>query len=403
MTKDKILFILSFALLGLVAAFLFKSNTPAPVVNEKASPEAVQVVKEVAEVDFLPVEPGKIAVPFQLKSRSGVIQFITPGTLVDIRFTSKSDTALESVSLILLQDIRVLGIGKDSDGKRFNEKGNFYKPNTPVEILLEMTPEQSEVLSYAELSGEISFDIDKEGRPYGRDELVEKLLKSKSDENFTSILITHMLQSLFPGADIKIIATGKGYIVSGTVADVQTAGKVVKILDMMAPGGNKGVVNLLEHSEAVEVLAASKELKVGEHLSPADYDWIKINLEQANPKLIIKNGQAEKWLNGAVVGKAMHAGDKINRCDIIWPQAEDEHHVSDRIAITPGKRVIPVELSPKAPIAQFVSPGVSIDIKFTSKADIGFSPDKSYAIKKYSHHCHCKACRWKGSQRQGHL
>jgi pilus assembly protein CpaC len=302
MTKDKILFMFSFALLGLMAAYLLsQTNAPAPVpvlqVQEK--PEGVK------PIEMLPLVEGKIAVPFQLTTRSAVIQFLQPGTRVDVRFTSKKNLGLDAISLIFLNDIRILAIGKDAEGRIFNEKGTFYKANTPVEILLEMTPEQSELLSYAELYGDISFEIIEKNSSYQPDELTEKLLKSRSDDNFKSILVSHMVQSLFPGSDIKITAIDNGYIVSGTVADDQVAGKIIQILDLMTPQGNKGVVNLLQY-----------------------------------PKLVNK----------------------------LPPEPKIQLHLA------PGRGAVSIEMNARSPIIPFLHPNTMVDIKFTSKADIGFTP-----------------------------
>ncbi|MEI8366505.1 MAG: hypothetical protein WCF65_08835 [Parachlamydiaceae bacterium] len=77
----------------------------------------------------------------------------------------------------------------------------------------------------------------REGVTHEHDKLVEQLLKSKSDENFNSILATHVLQSLFPGTNVKVVVTGKGYIVTGKVNDSVLSDNIIKILNVLAPNG----------------------------------------------------------------------------------------------------------------------------------------------------------------------
>jgi len=305
MAKDKILFIISFVCLGLLAAFLFGHNKPpsTPVTNEKTV--QTEVEPPAREPEVLPPKPGKVMVPFQLTTRSSVVQFLIPGSIVDIRFTSKANVGLDVISVILLKNIRVLGIGRDGEGKNYNEKGVFYKPNIPIEILLEMTPEESEILSYAEQSGSATLELVKKGVSYPQDKLVDQLLKSRSDDNFNSILATHMIQSLFPESQIKVISTSKGYIVAGNVRDPQAAENIVKILNTLAPNGEKSVVNLLEHAESTEVAGS----------------------------------QTSKLPNS-----------------------------------TPCQRAVPIEINAKLPIAQLLREGTFVNVKFSSRIDLGVTP-----------------------------
>lgn len=300
MTRDKILFIISFACLGLLAAFLFSHNRLPPP-QEKVEQVVEEKPKETKQ-DILSPDPDKVIVPFQLTSRSAIAQFLVPGTYVDVRFTSKSNFGFETVSLLLFKTIRILGIGKDGEGKSYNEKGVFYKPNMPVEILLELSPEQSEILSYAEQVGHISFDIVGGGVSYEHDELVSQLLKSTSDENFNSILVTHMILSLFPGNHVKVIAGSQGYIVSGIVNDAQTEEHIIQILDMMAPKGEKkNIINLMQ-----------------KHITQSS--------------------------------------------------------VQEVLNIPSGQLAVPFELNIKSPIVRALRPGVTVDVNFTSKPDIGITP-----------------------------
>jgi len=313
MAKDRILFLLSFAFLGLVGAFLFSKKSPEPPPSSEVKTPQVEVAKAIA---VLPIEEGKIAIPFQFTSRASIVQFLTPGMIVDIIFASKPDQGVETIAFTLLNDVRILGIGADAEGKSFSDKLSFYKSNTPVEILLEMTPRQAEILSYAVLNGDVSIEIDNahaSDRYHSNDELAQLLLKSNSDQNFHSILVTHMIQALFPRANIKIISTTKGYIVSGQVTDPQTSEKIVKILEMLSSSGgggsNKAVVSLLE-------IESSSSLS-----------------------------------NTA-------------------PSARD----LSSFFVPADKRAVLIELNPRFPIIPGLHPGSIVDVKFTSRAaDIGFT------------------------------
>jgi Flp pilus assembly protein CpaB len=383
MTKDRLFFLFSFIFIGIVAVLLFSRTevpeqveTPATPQEAKATPQAQQPEKTPKQ-DSLAVEAGKIAVPFQITSRSSIVYFLKLGSIVDVIFTSKADIGFGTITFTLFQNIRVLDIGRDSEGRHFNEPNSFYKHNTPVEILLEMTPRQAEVLSYAEQFGNISLGIEGEYPSEGYHELVERLLKSESDENFQSILMTHMMSSLFPESKIKIIATPRGYIISGTVADQQTNEKIVQILTMLSTDKEKAIVNLMEqYAEPVEVLSAKKDLKANAFLSGDDYTWLKVDPVEVNPSLILRNSQSERWLSEFIVSRDIPRGELIKQGDVIW---RDEIHknqpqLSEMPPLQPGKIAIPVQLSTRSPILQFLSPGIYVDVRFTSRPDIGLAP-----------------------------
>ncbi len=310
MAKDRIIFIISFAFLGIAAAFLFSKKSAEP---QKTIEEEVKTVKEVAKApEMLPIEDGKVAVPFNLNARSAAVQFLMLGDIIDLIFTSKSDGSIETVSLTLLENIRVIGIGKDATGKFYNDPASFYKSNSPVEILLEMTPRQSEILSFAEINGSLTIglkdtesDVKKNNVYEG---LAEALLTSRSDENFNSILVTHMMRSIFPKADLKIISTLRGFIVKGRVDNPETSEKILEVLQMMSNKNSFPPINLLE--VAVNPLQKKK-------MAPKDLSSFSID---------------------------------------------------------PNKRAVLLELTSKYPVIPNLHQGSAVDLKFTSKSNIGFTP-----------------------------
>ncbi len=380
MAKDRLIFLFSFAFLGLVAAFLFRhSDAPNVQLPETKTVEVEQngdkksivlAPQNDRNLDHLPGD-GKIAVPYQLTNRSAVVQFINPGNYVDITFTSKDDIGFGRVSLTLLKDIKVLDIGKDSEGN----KTNYYKSNSPTEILLEMTPKQAQVFSYAQLAGEVSLGIMEKAQNEQYGDLSEKLIQSESDGGFNSVLVTHMIRTLFPKADVKITATSKGYVISGKVSDRATAQNIIKVLDLMSTGsGEKSIVNLVEeHPESVEVLVANQELYPNDLVTSKDFVWQHMDVSQLNPSMITKNPQSEQWLNQATITNYIAKGEKIQRSDINWDYERNNKKVdTNPFAITPGKSVVPFPITTRSPIAQFLDPGSLVGIRFASNADVGF-------------------------------
>ena len=244
MAKDRLLFLVSLALLAFAAAFLFR-HTPEPPPPESPTQQQEKVeVKSASKSERLPTAAGKIAIPFQL-SRQGIVQFLTPGMTIDIIFSSKAEMGFGTVTVTLLKNIRILGIGKDSEGKEYNDSTGFNKSNGSIEVLLEMTSRQSEIFSFAELSGNISFAIDEGTAHIQEDDLVKSLLTSESEENFNSILMTHMIRQLFPNVNVKITSTLKGYIIEGKTSQ-RDAKRIIAVLDTLASGGQKAVVNLMD-------------------------------------------------------------------------------------------------------------------------------------------------------------
>jgi Flp pilus assembly protein CpaB len=378
MAKDRLIFLVSFAILGLIGAFLFRHNdTPSipdmktVTLDESGDKKTLVLMAPVKEKKAnLSPEAGKIAVPYQLNLRSAIVQFMNPGNFVDITFTSKDEIGFGRVSLTLFKDIRILGIGKDPEGNRVN----YYKSNTPTEILLEMTPRQAEIFSYAQLAGDVSLGIMETAQNEQYNDLAAKLLESNSDANFNSVLVTHMVRSLFPKINIDITATGKGYIITGKVPNQKTIENIMKVLNLMASGGDKSIVNLTEEqADTVEVLIAQQDLNPKEPITLEDYKWVHVSPSQITPSLIIRSTESEKWLNESIISNYVAKGEKIQRSDIAWSK-EAKMKIEEKLGISldPGKSVVPFMITTRAPVAQFLNPGALVGVKFASNSDIGF-------------------------------
>ncbi len=277
MARDRLLFLISFALLGLVGAFLFRRDERPPVAlaqvqdlpKDKDGPaQVVQPVDPNAKSRNHvsgKLAPGKRAVPFELNARSGIAQFMTPGMYVDLTFTSKPDSGFGSVSLNLIKNVRILAIGVTVDGVAVEKNTTGFKPNSPIEVLLEMTPKQAEILSFAERAGIVSLDLMDTEQPEEKGNFIESLLDADSTGDFQSALITYMMRGLFSNVNIYVRATPKGYIVSGKVPDPQMAGKIIEVLTKLSPGGDTAIVDLME-VDPQQVLICVKVMEVTKNI-----------------------------------------------------------------------------------------------------------------------------------------
>jgi pilus assembly protein CpaC len=219
--------------------------------------------------EMLSVRPGKRAVPFEIPSWSGMADYIKPGMYVDVTFTSKQDIGFGTVSLTLLRNIRILAIDKEAHYMTDRDReGVPHETPAPIEVLLEMTPKETELLSYARQVGVVSFDLNGANPTNEHDELSEMLLNSLSEGNFHSALVTHMVRSLFPHVNVQVTATPKGYIVSGKVPDPQIAGKIMEILQKLASGGDQAIVNLME-VDPQQVLICVKVFEIQKDVTTA--------------------------------------------------------------------------------------------------------------------------------------
>ena len=140
-------------------------------------------------------------------------------------------------------------------------------------MLLEMTPAQADILSYAQLSGMISFELMEKEVADCQAGLAEMLQSSTSAESFQSILVTYMVQSIFPGVNVNVIATPRGFIVKGKVPDPQIAEKIMEIFAKLVPRGDKTIINMME-IKPQQVLLCVKFFEVGKHLvSRVGINW----------------------------------------------------------------------------------------------------------------------------------
>lgn len=407
MAKDRLLFLLSFALLGLVAAFLFRGSEPDIPADQIALVDQI-LPQKVEPKKMFPVAPGKMAIPYQLTTRQAIVQFFHQGQYIDVIFSSKSDMGFGTITLTLLKNIRILDIGRDSEGKQ-SQQEEFNKNNGPLEILLEMTPREAEVFSYADTSGTVSFAIsehqttdakvafqpneDELSLDWGdddgffgqlddvpsrsNDELAQELLNSSSDENFNSILVTHMLQSLFPKAEsLKVTVTPRGYIIEGKAPNPETAEKIVQILGTLSSDGSKTVINLMkEENKWAEVLVARQNIRLNDPLTPKNYSWEKLKVDNVTSSLIVRSPQSEKWIPEVAASKQIPKGELIALNDVRWPNEIDDHErggpETPTLPPEPGTRMVPFFLTEGDAIGPELWPGCFVDVRFATKMDVG--------------------------------
>jgi pilus assembly protein CpaC len=91
------------------------------------------------------------------------------------------------------------------------------------------------------------------------------LLTSKDDGTFNSILATFAIRKLFPGVDVTVVSTPKGFIAKGNVNEPQVAEKIREILVKLSHEGEKDFVDLMKVDPqqvliCVRVLEVSKEV-----------------------------------------------------------------------------------------------------------------------------------------------
>lgn len=234
----------------------------------KSTPSGDREFIDLMETDdnSVPLEEGKLSVLLQLTENSAITQFMTPGMYVNIIFSSKSDLAFGNITLTLLRNIRVLSIGNpDKPSQPFASSNRG-----PVDVLLQMSPREAEIFSFSQHVGVLSIgliqkDNESEETP-DEERLRNLLLTSKSNGNFNSILATYMIRTLFPDVDVSVIASSKGYIVSGRVEDPQVAMKIKEILEKLCAGGEKDLINLMDVVPqqimiCVRVLEVDKDIK----------------------------------------------------------------------------------------------------------------------------------------------
>jgi len=100
------------------------------------------------------IEPGKRAISVPITDVSGVAGLIQPGSRVDVFFT-RPGTMAEAISTILLQNVKVLAIGRlTQPGQPVDPKA----PKVPVATLI-VAPEEAQKLELAKNQGKISLAL----------------------------------------------------------------------------------------------------------------------------------------------------------------------------------------------------------------------------------------------------
>ena len=100
------------------------------------------------------IPEGYRAVSVQINDVSGVAGLIIPGARVDVLFT-RPGTMVEAISSTILQNVKVLAIGKMIQaGQTMDPKA----PKVPVATLV-VTPEQVKILELAKNQGKISLAL----------------------------------------------------------------------------------------------------------------------------------------------------------------------------------------------------------------------------------------------------
>ncbi|MBU3628864.1 Flp pilus assembly protein CpaB [Polynucleobacter sp. AP-Reno-20A-A9] len=96
------------------------------------------------------ISAGKRAMSMNVNEVSDVAGFVTPGSFVDVLFSSKDETGRYS-SRIILQRVLVLAVAQDRVAVEDT------KPRLANSVTLEVTPQQAEVLDAARLAGNLSL------------------------------------------------------------------------------------------------------------------------------------------------------------------------------------------------------------------------------------------------------
>jgi pilus assembly protein CpaB len=127
--------------------------------------------------------PGMRAVSITIGTDAGAGGFVLPNDRVDVLFTKKfsgSDSPVASV--IIISDVRVLAVDQ------IYKQEKDTKAVTAKSATLELTPEQSEMISRAQMSGTLSLAL----RPLGDQgevaTLEDKLKDAKSNSGDVSVI-----------------------------------------------------------------------------------------------------------------------------------------------------------------------------------------------------------------------
>ncbi|MFQ5729380.1 MAG: Flp pilus assembly protein CpaB, partial [Waddliaceae bacterium] len=123
--------------------------------------------------------------------------------------------------------------------------------------------------------------------------------------------------------------------------------------------------------QIVQVMVAQQKLHVGDRLMPNTYKWEELASGDPDPTLIIRDPKIEKWLNDAEAIREIPKGSKVKRLDIMWPQEGEDTNAVIVLPAEDGKSGVLFHIDEGPPIARFMSPGMFVDVIFTSKPDIG--------------------------------
>ena len=129
-----------------VVLYPFSANQPLidSSLSRVGSPEGIPAT----------IPEGRRAVSIQINDSSELAGLIMPGTRVDVLFT-RPGTMTEAISSTILQNVRVLAMGKVVQaGQTVDPKA----PRVPVATLV-VTPDQAKVLELAKNQGKLSLSL----------------------------------------------------------------------------------------------------------------------------------------------------------------------------------------------------------------------------------------------------
>jgi pilus assembly protein CpaB len=129
-------------------ALLYPVSANEPLTNAKLT--------TLGGADGIPatIEAGKRAISVTINDASGVAGLIQPNSRVDVFFT-RPGTMAEAVNTIVLQNVRVLAIGRTT---QVGQVADPRAPRAPVATLV-VTPEEAQKLELAKNQGKISLAL----------------------------------------------------------------------------------------------------------------------------------------------------------------------------------------------------------------------------------------------------
>ncbi len=129
-------------------ALLYPLSANEPLTNSKLT--------TLSGADGIPstIEAGKRAISVTINDASGVAGLIQPNSRVDVFFT-RPGTMAEAVNTIVLQNVRVLAIGRTT---QVGQVADPRAPRAPVATLV-VTPEEAQKLELAKNQGKISLAL----------------------------------------------------------------------------------------------------------------------------------------------------------------------------------------------------------------------------------------------------